>query len=155
MKVFILLTLIGCAFYPCTAQNTPKWESMLAHIPDQEPIPQNLAEITGTISYPHEVLGAGIEGLVQVMVQVDSLGNYMSHYVARSAHPLLTEAVEVYLPHLRFTPAIKGEVPVCGWKALPFRFSIRRFSPNYHTKGSNRHIYPDRRKSIPQTVAAQ
>ena len=125
-NAFLTLIFILACYLPSVGQQqqTVEHDTISYALVDQEPIPLNLSEIVAHISYPPKAVQAGIEGLVQVMVQVDSYGNYVNHEVVRSPHPLLSEAVNTYLPCLMFSPAVHEDMPVEAWRGIPFKFSI-------------------------------
>jgi len=124
----LLAALLGTCF-PTLAQ--PVWFQTDTHsqeayqMPDQEPKVLNLPAVSQKIPYPVAASRAGIEGWVQVMIQVDATGQYQSHQVVRSAHPVLTKAVVPYVHCLEFQPAVQNGRNVSSWKAVPFRFRIR------------------------------
>ncbi len=122
---------------------------------DQAPEPLNLSEVTGKIVYPSRAIEEGLEGLVQVMVQVDRFGNYVDHKVARSSHPLLTDAVEVFLPCLIFSPGIQGETAVSAWKAIPFRFSLKPMGMNKRKDSLIQEICPKGRTAQPRVIVSE
>ncbi len=91
---------------------------------DKEPQPLNLVEITPQIEYPADAVKGGVEGMVQMMIRVDELGNYVEHQVAWSSHHLLTEAVTPFLKCISFEPAEHDGKFVSGWKVIPFKFRL-------------------------------
>ena len=91
---------------------------------DQEPEPLNYTQLIRQISYPSSAQRGGVEGLVQVLILVDERGNYVRHKIARSAHPLLSQAVDPYIACLQFQPAIYQGRTVRAWTAIPLRFRL-------------------------------
>ncbi len=91
---------------------------------DQAPQPLNYTQFLGQISYPASAQRSGIEGLVQVQIQVDERGSYVQHKIVRSAHPLLSQAVDPYIACLQFQPAVNKGQNVSSWTAIPVRFRL-------------------------------
>lgn len=102
---------------------------------NQVPKPTNLKNVIRNIPYPVKAAKGGIEGLVQVMVQVDAYGNYLSHRITRSSHPVLSSALRGRLSCLQFIPASVNGNPVKGQVAIPFRFKLNR-QPSRYKNGS-------------------
>lgn len=93
-------------------------------IVEEQPKQLNLDEVRKKIGYPEKAQKAKIEGLIIARVLVDKEGKYKKHKVVRSAHLILQEAVEKYLPELRFEPAMQGGKPIAFWVNIPFRFKL-------------------------------
>ena len=91
---------------------------------DESPRPLNMREIQRTIGYPQVAREAGIEGSVVVRILVDTDGSYLDHKIINSVHPVLDEPVELSLPQLRFTPAVKDGNPIKFWVNIPFNFKL-------------------------------
>jgi len=91
-------------------------------VPDEEPVPLNMNEITRLIEYPSIAREAGIEGTIVARVLVGRDGKYMRHKIINGAHPLLEREVEKHLSKLKFTPAIQGRKPILFWVNIPFTF---------------------------------
>jgi protein TonB len=90
----------------------------------EEPKPINMDEVQAAVGYPTVARDADIEGVVVVRVLVDEYGNYRKHRIIKTAHPVLSEAVESKIKMLRFTPAIQGGKPIAFWVNVPFRFTL-------------------------------
>lgn len=118
------------------------------------PRPLNLGIINSRITYPPKAIQAGFEGWVQVRIQVDPGGNYLSHQVVRSPHPLLSEAVSPHVSCLQFSPARDAGNPVTSFIVIPFRFSLRPWDRRYR-KGvpvDTLECYPKEQVPIPTMV---
>ena len=102
----------------------------------------NLAEVCRQIEYPKEALHAGIEGIVQILVNVDEQGNYLEHKIAHSPHHSLSHALAPYIPCLGFEPAMHQGVQISGWKVVPFRFRISAFPERAQATDSLEFICP-------------
>ncbi len=89
-----------------------------------EPEILNMEQIRKNIGYPDIARDAGIQGMLVVRVLVDESGNYVRHVMIKKVHPVLSQQVEVYLPLLKFTPAIQNNRPIKFWVNIPFRFSL-------------------------------
>ncbi|MEM6632200.1 MAG: energy transducer TonB [Bacteroidota bacterium] len=139
MKVFVTfsfsLFFLGFSYSILKAQNSPISEFNTYSFQTQEPVPLNYTEICQSISYPSEAVNSRIEGLVQVLVQVDRQGRYMRHQVVGNSHPVLAKAVGPKLNCLSFIPAFENGKAVEGWRAIPFRFRIlEKVSPRANAK---------------------
>lgn len=88
--------------------------------------PVNLDEIKKLIGYPKAAKDAEIEGQVVLRILVGKNGRYKKHLVIKSAHNILTKAVEKHIHNLAFTPAIQGKQPIQLWVTIPFKFTLQR-----------------------------
>ncbi len=93
---------------------------------EKQAVPVNLEEIKKLIGYPKAAKDAEIEGQVVLRVLVGRDGKYKKHLVIKSAHNILTKAVEQHISHLQFTPAIQGKEPIQLWVNIPFVFKLQR-----------------------------
>lgn len=91
---------------------------------DQLPIPLNKEQVMSHVLYPYKAMKSGIEGAVFVRVLVDEEGEYQTHLITRSAHPLLSAALSESIDQLDFVPATQGDQPVSYWVNLTFDFKI-------------------------------
>ena len=127
MKVFFISLFqwacILCLVPGIQAQIPPTFNRNFT-LQDQEPFPLNYAEICHRVDYPPLAARNGIEGLVQVWINVDAEGRYSGHEIVGNSHPLLASALIPHLSCLSFTPAFHKGKAVRGWKALAFRFRI-------------------------------
>lgn len=100
----------GSIFEPDQVEVSPRWE--------------NEGLIHQAVGYPSAARQAGIEGKVHLRVLVDDEGNYLSHQVVESYHPLLEMAVVDAVPFTHFRPALHRGEPVPCWKDLHFEFAL-------------------------------
>lgn len=91
------------------------------------PQPLNYEEVRDFIGYPEEARNAGIQGKVVLRVLVDQRGNYIRHEVVDSFHPLLRIPCEVFVPFMRFRPALQDEKLVNCWVTVPFHFALPKY----------------------------
>ena len=101
---------------------------------EKEPVSLNINEVKKKIGYPEETVKKKIEGKVSIRLYIDKKGNYIKHKVLKSPHQLLTDAVELHLKDLKFSPGIQKGKPIPVWITVPFNFSL---TGNYSTKGNN------------------
>lgn len=86
--------------------------------------PLNYNAVLESITYDARAVSAGLEGTVLVSVLVDENGHYFDHEIIHEAHPILVEAVEKKIHHLRFPkPELQGE-SVSALVTVPFRFRL-------------------------------
>jgi TonB family protein len=93
---------------------------------NEEAKPVNLAELKVAIQYPQMAQDVGITGQVVLRLVIDEQGRYIRHTIARSPHPWLTQAVELQIAKLRFTPAIVYGNPVSTEVVVPFNFTLNQ-----------------------------
>ena len=91
---------------------------------EEHPKVLNLSKVQQAIGYPQEARDAAIEGSVVVRVLVDEKGNYQTHKLINSVHPLLDKSVSRQLSGLKFTPAIQSGKPTKFWVNIPFSFKL-------------------------------
>jgi len=91
---------------------------------DQEPQPLNIHEIRIEIGYPTLARDAGISGDLELRILISKEGNYVTHRITKSIHPILLHAVESKVHKLRFKPAIQEGRPVPAWINIPFSFKL-------------------------------
>lgn len=87
----------------------------------------NYEEVREFVGYPEEARNAGIQGKVVLRVLVDEKGNYMRHEVVDSFHPLLRIPCEVFVPFMRFRPALRQGDLVSCWVTVPFEFQLPQY----------------------------
>jgi TonB family protein len=76
-------------------------------------------------TYPEMARMAGIEGLVQVSVVVDTIGNVAKAEVLKSSGNVqLDEAALAAAREFRFSPGFQRDRPVPVLMSVPFRFSL-------------------------------
>lgn len=75
--------------------------------------------------YPEMGRRAGIEGVVILMLLIDTTGYVMDIKVAKSLNPVFDEAAVKAARTWRFTPAKQRDIPVRIWLAYPVRFKLR------------------------------
>lgn len=90
--------------------------------PDLEAHPINLDQLRAMVGYPMRARAERLQGRVAIRVLVNEYGLYVRHSVLQSPSPILTEAVEAWIYHLRFIPAFRGRKPVRTWLTVPFDF---------------------------------
>jgi len=91
---------------------------------DQEPKPLNLMEIKQKVGYPLTARNNCVEGNVVMRILLDESGKYVRHMVLNDPNPTLTQAVEMYLSGLMFSPALKSGQAVKFWVNVPFAFRL-------------------------------
>lgn len=94
---------------------------------DREPEPLNYDQIAEGIGYPKVAYDAGIQGDVTLRILVDEKGNYVSHEVLESYHPLLGIACEVFSPLLTFKPAYRNGSAVKCYTEVSYHFEIPEY----------------------------
>jgi Gram-negative bacterial TonB protein C-terminal/Protein of unknown function (DUF1573) len=100
----------------------------------KEAQPLNLAEIQSYIGYPSIARESEIQGLVQIEVFVNEKGQYVNHVVKDTVHSLLLEQVELYIPKMRFSPAVRNNQPIASWLPLSFYFQLDNEGNKYEMK---------------------
>lgn len=90
--------------------------------PELEAYPINLDQLRAMVGYPLRARAERLQGRVVMRVLVNEYGLYVRHSVLQSPSPILTEAVEGWIYHLRFIPAFRGRKPVRTWLTVPFDF---------------------------------
>ncbi|MDX2283042.1 MAG: TonB family protein [Bacteroidia bacterium] len=91
----------------------------------RDPQPVNLDQIRREIGYPAPARQAGIEGYVLIQCLVSKTGQYQSHRVLSSSHPIFLQAIEAHIADLRFTPALNNaKVPIRFYVNIPFAFTL-------------------------------
>ncbi|MEM7373321.1 MAG: energy transducer TonB [Bacteroidota bacterium] len=98
---------------------------------DNSSLPPRVKNITvlDPLKYPSKAIRKGIKGLVKVEIEVDDAGKYVAHNIVESAHDMLAQEVEPFIPQLMFHPAEKEGEAVKGLAILSLRFSIQRKVP--------------------------
>ncbi|MEO0899958.1 MAG: energy transducer TonB [Bacteroidota bacterium] len=91
---------------------------------DQDALPTNLEEVKAELGYPKAAKDAGIQGSVTLKIYVSQDGEYFSHEVVNSFHPLLRIPTEAFAPYLTFEPAKKNGKSVSSWTDVTFEFSL-------------------------------
>ncbi|MFN0202933.1 MAG: energy transducer TonB [Bacteroidia bacterium] len=92
---------------------------------EAQPKPLNLDTVWKNIRYLPLLREACVEGTVMFRVLIDENGRYVKHIIIKSAHPLLQEMYEKWVPYLRFSPAIQNGKPIKFWVNVPFRLCLR------------------------------
>lgn len=137
MKNLLTLTLSLLLIPMVQAQVLPTMMSSSADVTDapvETPVesywmiksmdPVNYNTVLESITYDARAVTAGLEGTVLVSVVVDENGHYFDHEIIHEAHPILVEAVEKKIHHLRFPkPELQGE-SVSALVTVPFRFRL-------------------------------
>lgn len=85
----------------------------------------NVAEVRRALeeAYPRLLRDAGIGGVVEVWLFIDTEGRVQEVRVARtSGHPRLDQAALDVAPTYRFTPAMNRDEVVPVWVSIPIRF---------------------------------
>lgn len=91
---------------------------------DHQPEALNYDLIVEGMGYPQAAYDAGIQGEVTLQVLVDEKGNYVSHEVVSSFHPLLRIPCEIFSSLLTFKPALKEGMPVKCYTEVTYHFEI-------------------------------
>ncbi len=104
------------------AQNLPSVSDYI--VVDQEPQPLNLMEIKQKVGYPLTARNNCVEGSVVVRILLDEAGKYVRHVVLNDPNPALTQAVEMHLSGLMFSPAQNSGQAVKFWVNVPFAFRL-------------------------------
>lgn len=89
----------------------------------------NVAEVRRALeeAYPPLLRDAGIGGVVEVWLFIDTEGRVQDARVAEgSGHPRLDQAALDVAPTYRFTPALNGDEVVPVWVSIPIRFEVHR-----------------------------
>lgn len=78
-------------------------------------------------AYPEQLLNEGIEGvvIVQYVVEANGFADSSSLRVLSATRSEFADAVRAALPHMRFSPARIGDMPVRQLVEQPFSFRIR------------------------------
>jgi TonB family protein len=84
----------------------------------------NHNQVMQAIGYPEKAKAAKANGKVVLRVDFDEKGNYVSHTVKESAHPLLLEAVEAQIKNIKATPAKLNGKPIRYSYNVPFKFNL-------------------------------
>lgn len=75
--------------------------------------------------YPSQALFSGLEGQIDVLVQIDAHGEVVEAAIARSeADRLLEDAALAASRQFRFRPAMQGNLPVAASMLIPFHFAV-------------------------------
>jgi TonB family protein len=91
---------------------------------EKDPQPVNLGDIKKLIGYPSSAYEMGISGKVTIRVLVSEEGKYIKHQIIRSPHKSLTDACEIHIKNLQFTPGIQMGKPIKCWANVPFDFKL-------------------------------
>lgn len=94
-------------------------------------LPPRVSNITvlDPLSYPGKAIRKGIEGPVEIEIEVNAKGEYVAHNIVESAHDILSEQVEPFMSQLTFHPATKGNKNIAGLAILQITFTIERKIP--------------------------
>lgn len=80
---------------------------------------------TAIFEYPEELWDAGVEGVTMLRIHVSETGAADTVTVERSSGQAAFDSAAVQGARaLRFTPALRGEVPVAASVNLPVRFDL-------------------------------
>ncbi|MDX1907637.1 MAG: energy transducer TonB [Bacteroidia bacterium] len=108
------------------SEGETRYPQMLEYVyVDTEPVPVNLPAVRRQIGYPPQAFVGKVEGKVYARVLVDTEGRFVDSRIIRSAHPVLTQAVEPYLPELRFTPAYRAAKETPYWVNVAIEFDCK------------------------------
>lgn len=91
---------------------------------DKDAVPTNLDEVKTAIGYPTEAKEKGIVGTVIVRVLVDPRGNGACWVVMMNPNRILTDAVWLQIPNLKFQPAVRNDARIWQWISLGFKFAL-------------------------------
>lgn len=112
-----------------TSVNSAKTASLPAPteflVLDSEPVPLNYDEVRNLIRYPEVAREAGFEGMVQVQILVNEMGEPILYRIASSPTELLSEAVSQEVNVMRFEPATLSGNAKTAWVTIPFRFQMQ------------------------------
>ena len=106
--------------------------SAFAPSPDSaQEIPPRIknVDVLDPLKYPLKAVRKKIDGLVKVEVEVDESGAYVAHNVVESASEILAEAIEPFVPQLKFYPAEVDGKASSGIAILEVRFEVVRRVP--------------------------
>ena len=116
-KQLLALTLVVFFAFGASASNG-KGEA-------ESPKAVNYKEVVSEIKYPQVCKEKGIEGQVIVTLEIDEMGNVISHEFGSYPCTDLRDVVKDVLPSLTFSPAKdKNGVAVAGKIALPVNFKL-------------------------------
>ena len=87
---------------------------------NEEPRPINLEAFIDLFYYPEGCRNETVE----VSIEIDKWGKYVSHNINKSIHLKLEEQINEHIPKLRFTPAIQGGRPIPVVIKVPFSFKL-------------------------------
>ena len=87
-------------------------------VPDE--LPEAIAKVPPV--YPDAARAAGVEGVVSVRVLVSTAGRVVGYHVDKSI-PVLDNAAIAAVKQWKFKPALKNNMPVEAWVAVPVEFS--------------------------------
>lgn len=111
--LFLSIFLSVSLFAQTDTTNTLKWPEAI-----------NMTEVRMKIGYPAIAREAGIMGDVILNITVDVKGEYVSHSVLCSAHPVLLKEIEKHIASLKFTPATLAGKPTRFTMEVPFKFKL-------------------------------
>jgi hypothetical protein len=90
------------------------------------PIPiEGWSVIKKTIKYPAEYRRAGIDGIAEVKLYIDSIGN-VTDVIIKSNSPVFTDTVKYYLQSVKWHPAKRYEIHVVDSVELSIIFDSRK-----------------------------
>lgn len=84
----------------------------------------NHNQVMQAVGFPEKAKAEKASGKVVLRVEFDEKGNYASHTVKESAHPLLLEAVEAQIKNIKATPAKLNGKPIRFSYNVPFKFNL-------------------------------
>ena len=127
--VFLIVGSASASAQDSTGQGAAKRQSVGALRPFFEfQVEQQVGIAAGSPMplFPAELQAAKVEGQVLIQFVVDTLGRaeLPTVKVLKSSHPLFTDAVQVALPQMRFTPAEVGGQKVRQFVQRPFTFEL-------------------------------
>jgi TonB family protein len=81
-------------------------------------------ELVDAVVYPEEAKEAKIEGMVVLLVLVDTNGRAAEAKVQLSDNPILNEAAITAVRSVQYVPGKQNGKPVNAWLSIPIRFSL-------------------------------
>jgi len=82
-------------------------------------------EVGKALEYPESARKAGIEGMVDVALQIDEKGKIVASKIAKSLDPDCDKAALEALKAVKWKPALKKGKPVKVWVTVPVKFALK------------------------------
>jgi len=81
-----------------------------------------MTSLIAHLDYPSELRAKHIGGVMRVFVSLDSAGRILDAHIVQSVHPRLDRIVLDAVTHVRWSPALKNNVPVPARATFPITF---------------------------------
>lgn len=93
--------------------------------PDVFPQPLNMSEVAQAIGYPQEAKDNNIEEKVIVRILVGKKGEIIRYEYFGKPNKIFTEAIDLHIRELRFSPGKKDGKALKVWVTVPFQFKLK------------------------------